>query len=194
MRASPPSPSRTKIAGDGVPYTRFNIPSRRAGPACPAEKCVPGGGTHGSRPTGAYPPQKKTTRRPLRGAAPACQRTPAFATVSGEIFTFWIGAQNLAGNCCDFDGGICGRGTDSHTGDAGGQSRSPLRTLSLRGAKRRGNPFPFSEGRIPTPVTRSLARNDSASRCSGGQSRPPLQSRTRTMQNVTSRRRPLHEK
>ena len=107
-----------------------------------------------------HTPPKKTTRRPLRGAATACQRTPAFATVSGEIFTFWIGAQNLAGNCCDFDGGICGRGTDSHTGDTGGQSRPPLRTLSLRGAKRRGNPFPFSEGRIPTPVTRSLARND----------------------------------
>ena len=37
--------------GDAVLDTRFNIPSRRAGPACPAEKCVPGGGTHGSRPT-----------------------------------------------------------------------------------------------------------------------------------------------
>ena len=64
--------------------------------------------------TSRTPPPTKTTRRPLRGAAPACQRTPAFATVSGEIFTFWIGAQNLAGNCCDFDGGICGRGTDCH--------------------------------------------------------------------------------
>ena len=52
---------------DAVPDTRFNIPSRRAGPACPAEKCVPGGGTHGSRPTGAYPP-KKTTRHPGWGA------------------------------------------------------------------------------------------------------------------------------
>ena len=64
--------------------------------------------------TSRTPSPTKTTRRPLRGAAPACQRTPAFATVSGEIFTFWIGAQNLAGNCCDFDGGICGRGTDCH--------------------------------------------------------------------------------
>ena len=69
-----PSPQKRKTdcrfapLQDAVPYTRFNIPSRRAGPACPAEKCVPGGGTHGSRPTGAYPP-KKTTRRPLRGAA-----------------------------------------------------------------------------------------------------------------------------
>ena len=58
-RASPPSPSRAKIVGDAIPCTRFNIPSRRAGPACPAEKCVPGGGTHGSRPTGAYPPKKQ---------------------------------------------------------------------------------------------------------------------------------------
>ena len=49
---------------------------------------------------------------------------------------------------------------DSASRCSGGQSRPPLRTLSLRGAKRRGNPFPFSEGRIPTPVTRSLARND----------------------------------
>ena len=49
---------------------------------------------------------------------------------------------------------------DSASRCSGGQSRSPLRTLSLRGAKRRGNPFPFSEGRIPTPVTRSLAWND----------------------------------
>ena len=65
MRASPPSPSRTKIVGDTVPYTRFNIPSRRAGPACPAEKCVPGGGTHGSRPTGAYP--QKNNAAPLAG-------------------------------------------------------------------------------------------------------------------------------
>ena len=26
----------------------------RAGPMCPAEKCVPGGGAHGPRPTGRY--------------------------------------------------------------------------------------------------------------------------------------------
>ena len=52
---------------DAVPYTRFNIPSRRAGPACPAEKCVPGGGTHGSRPTGAYPPKKQRGTAALTG-------------------------------------------------------------------------------------------------------------------------------
>ena len=66
MRASPPSPSRTGIVGDAVPDGRFNIPSRWAGPVCPAEKCIPGGGTHGSRPTGAYPPQKNNTA-PLAG-------------------------------------------------------------------------------------------------------------------------------
>ena len=64
---------------DAVPYRRFTVPSRRAGPACPAEKCVPGGGTHGSRPTGAYPPQKKTTRRPARGAA----RFPSMCRTDG---------------------------------------------------------------------------------------------------------------
>ena len=57
---------RADGTSDTVPYTRFNIPSRRAGPACPAEKCVPGGGTHGSRPTGAYPP-KKNNAAPLAG-------------------------------------------------------------------------------------------------------------------------------
>ena len=65
MRASPPLPVPHKIVGDGVPYTRFSIPSRRAGPACPAEKCVPGGGTHGSRPTGATP--QKNNAAPRKG-------------------------------------------------------------------------------------------------------------------------------
>ena len=70
--------------GDAVPYTRFNIPSRRAGPACPAEKSVPGGGTHGSRPTGAYPP-KKTTRRPLNKGAPRVFRPCVAQTEEGYI-------------------------------------------------------------------------------------------------------------
>ena len=61
----------------------------------------------------------------------------------------------------------------------GRRGRRPLHTLSLRGAKRRGNPFsPSPKRRIPTPVCtpralasrRALARNDSASRCLGGQS------------------------
>ena len=39
---------------DAVPYTRFNIPSRRAGPACPAAGYAFFGGAHGPRPTGRY--------------------------------------------------------------------------------------------------------------------------------------------
>ena len=82
----------------------------RAGPMCPAEKCVPGGGARGPRPTGQvrYPP--------VGDGVPSAR-------------------QRRAGR------------------------------------------------RIPTPVCtsralasrRALARNDSASRCLGGQSRPPLQ-------------------
>ena len=57
--------------GDGVStsrFARFNMPSCRAGPVCPAAGYAFFGGTHGSRPTGAYPP-KRTTRRPGWGAA-----------------------------------------------------------------------------------------------------------------------------
>ena len=83
------------------------------GPRAPPKNAYPAAG-HMGPALQVHTPPKKTTRRPLRGAAPACQRTPAFATVSGEIFTFWIGVQNSAGNYCDFDGGICGMGTDCH--------------------------------------------------------------------------------
>ena len=58
---------------------------RRAGPACPAEKCVPGGGTHGSRPTGAYHPKKQ------RGApcgAPRVFRPCVAQTEEGYIRRF----------------------------------------------------------------------------------------------------------
>ena len=57
--------------------------------------------------------------------------------------------------------------------EAGRRGRRPLHTLSLRGAKRRGNPFsPSPKRRIPTPVCtpralasrRALARNDGAPR------------------------------
>ena len=85
----------------------------RAGPMCPAEKCVPGGGARGPRPTGQvrYPP------------------------VGDDVPDVPSARQRRAGR------------------------------------------------RIPTPVCtpralasrRALARNDSASRCLGGQSRPPLQ-------------------
>ena len=84
---APSSTSRTGIVGDAV----LDVPFRavlvllcrggrpcppcmtaapcRAGPVCPAVGYAFFGGTHGSRPTGAYPPQKKTTRRPGWGAA-----------------------------------------------------------------------------------------------------------------------------
>ena len=87
-----PSPQKRKTdcrcapLQDAVPYRRFNIPSRRAGPACPAEKCVSGGGTHGSRPTGAYPPKKQ------RGApcgAPRVFRPCVAQTEEGYIRRFY---------------------------------------------------------------------------------------------------------
>ena len=53
---------------DAVPYGWITHLPRRAGPVCPAAGYAFFGGTHGSRPTGAYPP-KKTTRRPARDAA-----------------------------------------------------------------------------------------------------------------------------
>ena len=78
---------------DAVPYTRFNIPSRRAGPACPAEKCVPGGGTHGSRPTGAYPPKKQ------RGAPCGAPRFPSMCgTDGGGLYSPLGKSGNRVGN------------------------------------------------------------------------------------------------
>ena len=47
---------------------------------CPAAGYAFFGGTHGSRPTGAYPPQKKTTRRPLNKGAP---RFPSMCGTDG---------------------------------------------------------------------------------------------------------------
>ena len=67
---------------------------RRAGPACPAEKCVPGGGTHGSRPTGAYPPPKKNNAAPRMGrcrqamsSAAARRRARRSERATGLFFT-----------------------------------------------------------------------------------------------------------
>ena len=77
---------------DAVPYTRFNIPSRRAGPVCPAEKCVPGGGTHGSRPTGAYPSKKQRGApcgrcRQAMSSAAARRRARRSERATGLFFT-----------------------------------------------------------------------------------------------------------
>ena len=64
------------------------------------------------------------------------------------------------------DPALQGRCIEPPVGDGVPTSRQRgSAALSLRGAKRRGNPLPFLERRIPTPV------------CAGGQSRPPLQTR-----------------
>ena len=51
---------------DAVPYTRFNIPSCRAGPVCPAAGYAFFGGTHGSRPT-EKTDSRKNNAAPLAG-------------------------------------------------------------------------------------------------------------------------------
>ena len=75
-------------------------------------------------------------------------------------------------------------------GIRGGQSRPPLRTLSLRGAKRRGNPFPARRCRAdgtsgtpsPTKSRECVAKRD-------GQSRPPL--RTLSLRGAKRRGNPF---
>ncbi len=85
---------------DAVPYTRFNIPSCRAEPVCPAAGYAFFGGTHGSRPTGC----------------------------------------------------------SSHTGRT--ESSAPTKSVIARSEATRQSVLPSPKKRIPTPVTRSLARND----------------------------------
>ena len=127
------------------------------------------------------------------------------ATVSGEIFTFWIGAQNLAGNCCDFDGDLWPdelnvQGTAPSTSRQRGAAAliGPLwegavgaadwgrekRVASLPPSALRADTS-LAEGgeerRILTPVTAGHTGPalQGAAVIQGGQSRPPLQSRTR---------------
>ena len=70
-----PSPQKRKTdcrcapLQDAVPYRRFNIPSRRTGPACPAAKYALPPAGHMGPALQVHTPPKKTTRRPLRGAA-----------------------------------------------------------------------------------------------------------------------------
>ena len=160
-RAAPRKGRRVVFAG-----IRFLC---RAGPMCPAEKCVPGGGARGPRPTGQvrYPPVGD-------GVPTSHQR--GSAALLGPL---WEGAVGAA------DWGREKRGASLPP--------SALRadtSLSEGGAGRR----------IPTPVCtpralasrRALARNDSASRCLGGRSRPPLRILTRGWRfrrnNKTTRR------
>ena len=108
-------------------------------------------------------------------------------------------------------GGHPGR-TEASVPTTGRRGRRPLHTLSLRGAKRRGNPFsPAQRDGFPrqcVPQGHLLRgahwRGMTAQRAvgtaghmgpalrgaaviQGGQGRPPLQSRTRTVRNGTSR-------
>ena len=131
---------------------------RRAGPMCPAEKCAPGGGAHGPRPTGQvrYPPVgdgvpqwSAAEQMPLGYDVPSARRCRAVRPPLG-------GAVGAA--------------------DWGREKRG----ASLPPSALRADTS-LSEGgegrRIPTPVCtpralasrRALARNDSASRCLGGQ-------------------------
>ena len=60
------------------------------------------------------------------------------ATVSGEIFTFWIGAQNSAANCCDFDGDLWkGDGLPRRRADGTGRVVRPY-FLSFRASPQTG--------------------------------------------------------
>ena len=94
---------------DAVPYTRFNIPSCRAGPVCPAAGYAFFGGTHGSRPTG-------------------------YSAFTGRA-----------------------------------ESSAPTKSVIARSAATRQSVLPSPMRRIPTPVTRSLARNDGGGvRAAGG--------------------------
>ena len=110
----------------------------RAGPMCPAEKCIPGGGAHGPRPTGRYVEPRVgdgvldvPTARRCRAVRPPL-------------------------------GGGCRR---SRLGERKRVASLPPSALRADTSLSEGG-----EGRrIPTPVC-ALARNDSASRCLGGQS------------------------
>ena len=146
---------------DAVPYTRFNIPSRRAGPACPAAGYAFFGGTHGSRPTGAYPPPTKTTRRPARGAAgiapygraessapTSCHSEPVRAAKQVPLGyrLAWESVSQRGGAALT---GRCGhRPLQNGTGraHAGGQSRPPLYSAKRDGCRRL---FLFSYTAVP---------------------------------------------
>ena len=89
MWASPPT---MRDGGDAVPYGWITHLPCRAGPACPAEKCVPGGGTHGSRPTGAYPQKNNAAPRMGRcrqamSSAAARRRARRSERATGLFFT-----------------------------------------------------------------------------------------------------------
>ena len=94
-----------------------------------------------------------------------------------------------------------GRTGTAQNGTSG--TPSPTHSVIARSEATRQSVLPSPKRRIPAPVTRSLARNDSAARrrdggthgsrptgpavIQGGRSRPPLQSKTGTARSGTSR-------
>ena len=91
---------RCRDVEDAVPYGWITHLPRRAGPMCPAAGYAFFGGTHGSRPTGAYPPLKKTTRRPLNKGAP---RFPSmYRTDGGGLYSPLGWSGNREGNLSRF--------------------------------------------------------------------------------------------
>ena len=76
---------------DAVPYGRFAVSIRRAGPMCPAARyaCFPSGGARGPRPTGHRPYPGGQGRPPLR------RRT--VCTSSRRPCNTWIFSPDEAG-------------------------------------------------------------------------------------------------
>ena len=86
-----PSPSaalpRCRDVGDAVPYTRFNIPSRRAGPRAPPKNAYPAAG-HMGPALQVHPPKKKKQRGAPCGA-PRVFRPCVAQTEEGYIRRFY---------------------------------------------------------------------------------------------------------
>ena len=134
-------------SGGAALFSFGGVCTCRAGPMCPAEKCVPGGGAHGPRPTGQvhYPPVGD-------GVPTSHQR--GGAALLGSLWEGAVGAADW--------------GREKRVASLPPSALHADTSLSEGGEGRR----------IPTPVCtpralasrRGLARNDSASRCLGGQS------------------------
>ena len=100
----------------------------RAGPMCPAEKCVPGGGAHGPRPTGRYVEPRVGDVVPqghLFRCAPRQDAVPYIRYADTLACLFVGGDAHIAPPC------LCGI-------PSGGQSHPPLRTRPAQQAKKTG--------------------------------------------------------
>ena len=149
-RAAPRKGRRVVFAG-----IRFLC---RAGPMCPAEKCVPGGGARGPRPTGQV-------RYPPVGDGVSTSRQRGGAALLGPLWEGAVGAADwgrakrvasLPPSALRADTSLSEGGeerriptpvTAGHTGPAlqgaaviqGGRSRPPLRILTRGRRFRRNN-------------------------------------------------------